>query len=217
MILNVSVTEYRPLVTAHELGLARDTHTVARLRQRYAPSWFSNPSNWVWRPDLDAAPGFQHYVDKYAESSTLAPWEDVILFFNRLAAVSGTPITPGPLYYPARYPLLNTAAMASATEALAGWFCEQYHHWSLISRPARVTPDLLFRDPTNHRWALIEVKSSGKLGDVKKKLTTFMIKLLPILASTKLLRPNLYYAGVILAQVASPTDVHLTSLILEET
>lgn len=216
MILNVLVTEYRSLITPHVIGLTRDAHTVSRLRQMYAPSWFSSPTRWTWNADLDAGRGFQHYVDKYAEVTTEAPWNDVVLFFNRMSSLSGTPVPPGPLYYPARYPLLNIAAMANAAEALAGWFCEYNYHWALVTRPPRVTPDLLFRDTTNSRWALLEVKSSGKLGDVKRKLTSDMIKLLPILSSTKHLRPRPYYAGVIMVQVAAPTEVLLTSLILEE-
>jgi hypothetical protein len=43
-----------------------------------------------------------------------------------------------------------------------------------------------------------------------------MVKLLEVLAKTKLLRPGPYYAGLILVQLVGPTDVNLTSLILEE-
>ena len=142
MILNVSVTEYRPLVSSYEIGLARDSHTVSRLRARYAPLWFSSHNSWTWHADLAAGRGSQHYVDKYSEVTTEAPWNDVVLFFNRMSLLGGTRVPTGPLYYPARYPLLNGAAMANAAEALAGWFCEDHYNWALITRPPRVTPDL---------------------------------------------------------------------------
>ena len=216
MILDVSVTEYRHSVTAHEVGLTRDTHTVSRLRKQYVPSWFSRPTQRLWRADLTASPGFQWYVDKYAEVITNEPWNDVELFFQRLAAVGRGPIPPGPLFYPGRYPLLNTAAMASAAEALAGWFCEVHYNWDLVTRPQRVSPDMVFRDSLSGRWALVEVKSSGRLGNVRSKLTAEMIKLLRILAATKQLRPIPYYVALIMVQVAGPTDVKLSSLVLEE-
>ena len=216
MILNVSVTEYRHSVAAHEVGLTRDTHTVSRLREQYVPSWFSLPSQWQWRADLTASPGFQWYVDKYSEVTTSEPWNDVVLFFQRLAAVGRGSAQRGSLFYPGRHPLLNTAAMASSAEALAGWFCETHHNWDLFTRPQRVSPDMVFHDNRSGRWALVEVKSTGRLGSVRSKLTTEMIKLLRILAATKLLRPSLYYTALIMVQVAGPTDVDLTSLVLEE-
>lgn len=216
MILNVSVTEYRHPVTAHEVGLTRDTHTVSRLREQYVPLWFSAPFQRQWRADLTASPGFQWYVDKYAEVVTNEPWSDVELFFQRLAAVGRGPIPSSRLYYSGRYPLLNTAAMASGAEALAGWFCEVHYNWDLFTRPQRVSPDMVFRDNRSGRWALVEVKSSGRLGSVRSKLTTEMIKLLRILASTKLLSPSLYSVALIMIQVAGPTEVDLTSLVLEE-
>ena len=216
MLLNVSVTRYRHLVTAREVGLTRDTHTVSRLRDRYVPAWFANPVRWIWPADLTASPGFQWYVDKYAEVTTLNPWDDVDLFFQRLAAVGRGTIRPGALFYPGRWPLINTAAMASASEALAGWFCEDQYNWDLVTRPQRVSPDMVFRDPDSGRWALVEVKSSGRLGNPVGRLTTEMIKLLKVLAATKQLRPSPYTAALIMVQVAGPTDVVLSSLELEE-
>ena len=216
MILNVSVTEYRYSVTAHEVGLTRDTYTVSRLREQYVPSWFSTPNQWQWRADLAGNPGFQWYVDKYTEVTTSGPWNDVDLFFQRLAAVGRGSVQGGPLFYPGRYPLLNTAAMASAAEALAGWFCEVHYNWDLITRPQRVSPDMVFHDSRSGRLALAEVKSTGRSGSVRSKLTTEMIKLLRILAITKQLRPSPYYVALIMVQVAGPTDVELTSLVLEE-
>jgi hypothetical protein len=220
MIIDVSVNEYRHAVTAHEIGLTRDSHTVSILRQQYAPQWFTNPQQSMWAADLKASPGFQWYVDKYAEATTLDPWDDVSEFFRRMAKVSPMPssgvASSSALYYPGRYPLLNTSAMASAAEALAGWFCEIQYKWNLIARPPRVTPDLVFRDNNSKRWTLIEVKSSSRLGNVESKLTTDMIKLLEVLAKTKLLRPNPYNAGIVMVQVEGPTRVQLTSLVLEE-
>ncbi len=216
MILDVSVTEYRHQVTAHEVGLTRDTYTVSRLRERYVPSWFSAPAQRQWSADLTASPGFQWYVDKYAEVTTSEPWNDVDLFFQRLAAVGRGSAQGGPLFYPGRYPLLNTAAMASSAEALAGWFCETHYNWDLVTRPQRVSPDMVFRDSQSGRWALVEVKSTGRRGSVRSKLTAEMIKLLRILASTKQLRPRPYYVALIMVQVAERTDVELSSLVLEE-
>ncbi len=217
MILNVSVTEYRHPVTAHEVGLTRDTLTISRLRERYVPSWFSSRarSQWQWQADLDAGTGFQTYVDKYTEVTTSEPWNDVELFFDRLAAVGRRASYGGSLYYPGRYPLLNSAAMANAAEALAGWFCEEHYDWDLATRPRRVSPDIVFRDKGG-RWALVEVKSTGRSGSVRAKMTNEMIKLLRILATTKLLRPRLYFVVLIMIQVAGPSDVKLTSLVLEE-
>ena len=75
---------------------------------------------------------------------------------------------------------------------------------------------MVFRDRGSGRWALVEVKSSGRLGNVRSKLTTEMIKLLKILAATKQLRPSPYYVALIMVQVGGPTEVKLTSLVLEE-
>ena len=43
-----------------------------------------------------------------------------------------------------------------------------------------------------------------------------MIKLLKVLAPTKLLQPGRFIASLIMIQVANPSEIHLTSLILEE-
>ena len=106
--------------------------------------------------------------------------------------------------------------MAAAAEGLAGWYCRRCYGWDFSHRPARVTPDLVFQEPSTNRYALIEVKSSSKSGNIQAKLTTDMIKPLGVLGGTKLIRPGLYYAGLILVQVGGPTDVRLTSLLLEE-
>lgn len=216
MVLNVAVTEYRAIIPSQVVGLARDSHTVRRLRAQYAPLWFTSPIKSTWNPDLNAGRGFQHCVDKYAEVTLKAPWDDVLLYYDWLFLLSGKSIQPGTLHYPPLYPVLNTSAMSNAAEALAGWFCEDHYSWTLTIRPERVTPALIFRDRVNRRWALIEVKSSGKLGELNRKLTSAMIKLLPILSSTNQLNPNPYYVGVIMVQVKGPADLLLTSLILEE-
>lgn len=215
MILNVSVTEYRHSITAQEVGLTRDTQTVSRLREQYVPSWFSAPTRSQWQADLDSTPGFQWYVDKYSEVVTSEPWSDVELFFQRLAAVGRRTAHGRNLYYPGRDPLLNTAAMAYSAEALAGWYCEESYNWDLITRPQRVSTDIVFLDQSG-RWALVEVKSTGRSGSVRGKMTTEMIKLLRILAATKLLRPDLYYVVLMMVQVVGPTDIRLTNLVLEE-
>lgn len=216
MILDVSVTEYRHAVTGREVGLTRDRRTESRLRQTYAPAWFTNPRRWQWQADLDAAPGFQDYVDKYSEVTTKDPWDDIALFFQRASAFGQTQFSSAALLYPAKTPELNIAAMASASEALAGWFCEDHYGWDLYARPSKVTPDIVFRDNANRRLALVEVKSSGRLGNPQSKLTTDMIKLLKILAPTKLLHPHKYYVGLIMVQVSGAYSVNLTSLRLDE-
>lgn len=214
--LSVRITEYRCVISGHQLGLVRDTHTAAVLRRRYAPSWFASPKSWIWTADLAAPPGFQWQVDKYAEVVTKDPWDDVVLYFARRARAGGLPVGPGPLFYPGRYPILNSAAMASAAEAIAGWFCRQFYGWELVVRPPRVTPDLIFLEPESRRYALVEVKSSGRTGDVRSKLTTDMIKLLRVLNSSKQLRPGAYFAALVMVQVATASEVVLTSLVLEE-
>ena len=215
MILNVSVTEYRHAVTPHEVGLTRDRHTVSILRNQHAPQWFSNPTRWQWSADLASAPGFQWYVDMYSEVTTQEPWNDIDLFFRRVARIGYNQNPQGALLYPS-YPMLNIAAMASASEALAGWFCEKYYNWDLYVRPSRVTPDMIFQDIASGRLALVEIKSSGKLGNVQSKLTTEMIKLLKVLAPTKQLYPSRYYLALIMLQIADAANVNLTSLVLEE-
>jgi hypothetical protein len=215
MILAISVTEYRYKIAPHELGLVRDTHTAKRLRQVYAPGWFKSRSVYPWKVDLNAPPGFQSQVDKYAEVVTQNPWNDVELYFTRFAKASGLATGPGILHYPGRYPILNSAAMAAAAEGIAGWYCRERYGWEFVARPPRVTPDLIFRERATKRYALVEVKSSGRSGDIKKKLVTEMMKLLRILNSSKQLRPGAYYAGIIMVQVAGANDVRLTGLILE--
>ena len=218
MIIDVEVTEYRHGITTDQIGLSRDTHSQKRLRSTYAPGWFSSPSRWLWRADLAASPGFQHKVDKFAEVTAVEPWQDIIEYFARKAVAGGVQPPTGALHYPGRYPILNTGAMAAATEGLAGWFCEDRYHWHLIERPPRVTPDFVFAERGTGRYATVEVKSSGRLADPKSKLETDMIKVLRMLAPTKLLRPSVhYYAGLIMIQVAHATSVRLTSLVLEET
>ena len=216
MILDVAVTEYRHTVTPHEIGLTRDRRTESILRQRYAPNWFSNPVQSQWTPDLTRGQGFQSYVDKYAEVTTQEPWDDIALFFQRAARLGQVQMPPGGLLYPVHRPILNISAMASASEGLAGWFCEDYYSWGLEIRPTRVTPDMVFRDYSTRRLALVEVKSSGNMDNPRRKLIAEMINLFKVLAPTKLLRPSRYYVGLIMVQVESPTKADLTSLVLEE-
>lgn len=215
-ILDVSVVEYRRALTPREIGLTRDGRTVSMLRNNYVPAWFSNPTNWRWRADFDDPPGFQRYVDKYSEVTTHQPWDDVALFFDRVGNMGNGGGSLGALSYPDPAPLLNGAAMASASEALAGWFCEVHHGWEMSIRPQRVSPDIVFRDRASRLWALVEVKSSSRLRNPRSRLASEMIELLRILAPTKQLRPGRYCAAVIMVQVASADEVNLTSLVLEE-
>lgn len=216
MILDVSVTEYRHAVTGPEIGLTRDRRTERMLKQTYVPTWFTNPRRWQWQADLDAAPGFQYYVDMYSEVTTKDPWDDIALFFQRVFASHQAQFSSGALLYPVKTHELNIAAMASASEALAGWFCEDHYGWELYTRPSRVTPDIVFQDSASGRLALVEVKSTGRPGNMQSKLTTDMIKLLKILPPTKLIRPHKYYVGLIMVQVSGPYSVNLTSLRLDE-
>ena len=218
MIIDVSVTEYRHSLTSRQIGLTRDRHTTSILREQYVPLWFQSPRMGQWKADLNAYPGFQQYVNKYTEVTTEEPWNDVVLFFRRLAAVGSRPIQTGGLFYPGRYPLLNTAAMAGAAEALAGWFCEDHYNWDLFTRPQGVQPDMVFRDSKNGRWAFVEVKSTSQKKNVETQLRNDMIKLLSTLPHTKLLNPSarLYYVVLIMVKVVGPADVELTSLVLEE-
>jgi hypothetical protein len=220
MILDVSVTEYRQTITAHEIGLVRDRQTISRLRKQYAPSWFASPNDWQRQVDLDVGRGFQWYVDKYSEVTTREPWNDVTLYFRRTAGIRRAQPTQGGLFYTLRnQPVLNIAAMASAAEAIAGWFCETHYTWDLVIRPLRVTPDMVFFDSSSRRLALVEVKSTSKpstVGHIRTKLTTEMIKLLTVLAPTKLLQPGQFIAALIMVQVEDSSKVHLTSLVLEE-
>ena len=204
------------MVTSQEVGLTRDRQTISTLRREYAPAWFSNPVQSEWKPDLTTGRGFQSYVDKYSEVAIQEPWNDIELFFQRAVGLGQFQMPSRSLFYPMHRPLLNITALASASEALAGWFCESRYNWGLEARPTRVTPDMVFRDYSNRRLALVEVKSSGNMGDPKSRLTTEMINLLKVLASTKFLSPGRYYVGLIMVQVASPTEANLTSLVLEE-
>ena len=220
MILDVAVTEYRHTITAHEIGLVRDRQTVSRLRKQYAPSWFSRSNQWQWKANL--SPGrpperaFQWYVDKYSEFTTQNPWDDVVLFLQRAGNAGLVQNLPtGRLLYPS-YPIMNTAAMASAAEGLAGWFCESYYGWELVVRPPRVTPDMVFRDISSGRIALVEVKSSSRPGNPTGQLTSEMIKLLKVLAPTKLIRRSNYFTGLVRVHVEGPTTVNLAVLLLEE-
>ena len=217
MILDVSVTEYRQTITAHEIGLVRDRQTISRLRRQNVPSWFASPNDWRRPVDLDVERGFQWYVDKYSEVTTRDPWNDVELYFRRTAGIRRARHAQDDLFYPLRNePLLNIAAMASAAEAIAGWLCETHYTWDLVTRPLRVTPDMVFFDSVSRRLALVEVKSTSKTGDIRSRLTTEMISLLKVLAPTKLLQPGPFIAALIMVQVANPSEVHLTSLVLEE-
>lgn len=216
MILNVSVTEYRRELTHLEIGLARDRLTVATLRREHVPNWFANPTNFRMRADFGAdGRGFQPYVDRYSEVATSEPWKDIELYFERKEGVGYAPA--GALFYSDNRPILNTAALASATEALAGWFCEERYGWTLAHRPQRVSPDMVFTDNANDRLALVEVKSSSVQVNVIGRLTANMIDLLRILAFTKYLSPARYFAALIMVQLVGPDSVNLTSLVLEET
>jgi hypothetical protein len=213
MVLSVDVTQYTHGFDRKDIGRTRDAFTAKLLRQHAANTWFANPKISVWPADFSVAPGFDWFVRKYAEVILGDPWRDVELYFNNAAALQGA----NPLGYPPRHPLLNTAAMAMAAEALAGWFCETNYPWAFIGRPQRVSPDLIFYDRAQARYVLIEVKSSGReTWNVRAKLTTDMINLLRTVAPTKHLTPSKYVAGVIAIQVIGPAAASLSSLILEE-
>jgi len=85
-------------------------------------------------------PGFQRYVMKYSEGVLGDPWADIVLYYDQAAVLAGAPT---PLGFPPRYPLLNSAAMAMAAEALAGWFCQASYPWAFLGRPQRVSPDMI--------------------------------------------------------------------------
>ena len=214
--LEVSVSEYRRVLTPREIGLTRDARTVSTLRNDYVPLWFSNRTDWRWRADFDAPPGFQRYVDQYSEVTTHQPWDDVALFFDREAKAESGVVPLDSLSYPAPRPLLNSAAMASAAEAIAGWFCETHYGWKMVNRPQTVSPDIVFFDEENDLTAMVEVKSSSSPGNLRSRLTSAMIDLLKILAPTKQLRPGRYCAIIIMIQVVGVDEANLTSLVLEE-
>src|SRR5262245_43504288 len=140
MVLTVDITEYTHPVSRHEIGLARDPLSAKVLRQNYANAWFSNPSSRRWKPDLSGTPGFQRFVDKYAEVVLQNPWDDIVRFYDQSAILAGAPT---PLGFPPRHPLLNSAAMAMAAEALAGWYCQTTRPWAFLGRPQRVSPDMI--------------------------------------------------------------------------
>jgi len=214
MNLTVTVTEHKATLSAREIGLARDAFSAKVLRQKYAPAWFASPSRSVWNADLKAAPGFDRYVAKYAEVVLSSPWDDVVLFYDQSAKLAGAPT---PLGFPPRFPLLNTAAMAMAAEALAGWYCESTRHWAFLGRPQRVSPDLIFYDIAKNQFALIEVKSSGTSSfNVERRLTSDMIKLLRTLAMTKQLSKGRYAVGVVMVRVSGRASAALDSVLLEE-
>lgn len=214
--LEVSVAEYRRALTPREIGLTRDARTVSTLRSEYVPLWFANRTDWQWRADFDAPPGFQRYVDMYSEFTTHQPWDDVELFFDRVEKAKNDGALLDPLSYSDSRPLLNSAAMASAAEALAGWFCETHYGWEKVNRPQMVSPDILFFDEENGLLAMVEVKSSSMSGNLRSRLTSAMIDLLKILAPTKQLRPGRYCVNIIMIQVVGVDEVNLTSLVLEE-
>ena len=157
---------------------------------------------------------FQPYVDRYSEVVASEPWKDIELYFERKEVVDRAPSDA--LFYPDNRPILNTAALASATEALAGWFCEERYGWTLAFRPQRVSPDMVFADSANDRLALVEVKSSSVPINVIGRLTSDMIDLLRALAFTKYLSPARYCAALIMVQLVGPSNANLTSLVLEE-
>ena len=212
MILDVSVTEYRHAVTGREIGLTLDRGTVASLRQESAPAWFENPSRRRLTLDFAAGRGFQWYVDRYSEAAALEPWRDIEYYFQQRNndSVSQERLLSRDA------PTMSVSAMASASEAIAGWFCQEQYGWDLYFRPARVTPDIIFRDNENGRRAIVEVKSSSDMGNPTSKITTEMINLLKALAPMKLLNPAIYSAALIMVRVANATEVSLTSLVLEE-
>lgn len=214
MILDVSVTEYRQTFTAWQIGLTRDKSTESMLRDVYVPAWFANPVNSHLTFDFTGSPGLQWYVDRYSEAVTSEPWRDIEYYFHQRNLGR---VFRGRLFYPRSAPILNVSAMASASEAIAGWFCRSQYGWDLYFRPARVTPDIILRDNQTGRLALVEVKSSSNMGNPKRKMTTDMINLInKALLHTQRLRPALYNVALIMVQVASPTEVSLTSLVLEE-
>ena len=214
--LEVSVAEYRRVLTPREIGLTRDAQTVSTLRSEYVPLWFANRTAWRWRADFDEPPGFQRYVDLYSEVTTHQPWDDVALFFDRVEKAGNVAVPLDPLSYSDPRPLMNSTAMASAAEALAGWFCEVHYGWERYARPQTVSPDILFSDAANNLLAMVEVKSSSVQLNLRSRLTSAMIDLLKILAPTKQLRPGRYSVNIIMIQVVGVAEVNLTSLILEE-
>ena len=76
---------------------------------------------------------------------------------------------------------------------------------------------MIFYEVNSGKYALIEVKSSGRSSfSVTKKLTSDMIKLLRTLALTKQISAGRYLAGVILVQVTGRANAALSNLVLEE-
>jgi hypothetical protein len=214
LVLTIDVTEYFQPISSREVGLSRDAFSAKLLRHKYAPHWFSSPVRRIWQPDLNAPPGFDRYVAKYAEVVLRSPWDDIVMFYDQSAKLGGAPT---PLGFPPRFPLLNTAAMAMAAEALAGWYCQSTRPWAFLGRPQRVSPDMIFYDRAKGQFALIEVKSSGTSSfNIERRLTSDMIKLLRTLALTKQLNTGRYFAGVVMVRVTGRTSAALDSLLLEE-
>ena len=213
MILDVSVTEYRHALTTRQIGLTLDRRTIALLRRESASTWFENPATRQLTVDFTTTPGFQWYVDMYSEAAALEPWRDIEYYFQQ---GNNNSVSQERLLFSRDAPILSVSAMASASEAIAGWFCQEQYGWDLYFRPTRVTPDIIFRDNENGRRAIVEVKSSSDMGNSASKITTEMINLLKALAPMKLLNPAIYNAVLIMVQVANATEVSLTSLVLEE-
>ena len=213
MILDVSVTEYRHALTTRQIGLTLDRRTIALLRRESASTWFENPTTRRLTVDFTATPGFQWYVDMYSEAAALEPWRDIEYYFQQ---GNNDSVSQERLLFSRDAPILSVSAMASASEAIAGWFCQEEYGWDLYFRPARVTPDIIFSDNENGRRAVVEVKSSSDMGNPASKMTTDMINLLKALAPMKMLNPAIYNAVLIMVQVANATEVSLTSLVLEE-
>ena len=114
-MINIDIVEYRAAITKYEVGLAGNRPGAKLLKDRYSQAWFLSRTTDVKQLDPTEAGGFQAYVDAYTEVTTADPWNDVELYFQRVIAA------------PSRVPILNTAAMAAASEAIAGWFCETAH------------------------------------------------------------------------------------------
>jgi len=202
VVINVDVTEYRAPITRYEVGLAGNRPGAKLLKQRYSSAWFSAPKLQSKQLDVAAGAGFQKFVDKYAEVTTFDPWSDVNLYFQRRSAGFS------------RFSILNTAAMAAASEAIAGWFCETAHSWALLLRPPRVTPDLIFLDTATGRWVLVEVKATAR-ARLGTKVTTDMTKLLRHLSSVYMLSKGKYTAVILTVQVKDESSVALQSVVLE--
>lgn len=214
-IVFLNYTAYRQNLTQDALKRVRDNIYIATLKARYVPTWFQQPALGQYQVDV-AGRSFKRAIAKYAEVEVTDPWADIELYFRNLAIARGQ-VPPKPvLGYTGRVPMLNTGTMASAAEALAGWFCERHYGWAFLRRPQRVTPDLIFWDRATLRYSLVEVKSTGPTGNLKARVVNDMIKLLKHLAIAKLEGAGPYYAALIKVRIVSQTDIELLSLLLEE-